>query len=1053
MDEERRARVDSVLEEALSMPGVDRATFLEGACGEDEELRSEVSSLVRCHERAVSFLTASSLRGQGGEPTFSSGEFVSERFQIVEMRARGGMGEVYEALDLQLEERVALKTIRAELAWDEKAVARFLREVHLARKVTHHNVCRIHDVFRESRKGSEDILFLTMELLPGENLASYLEREGRIEWREALPILTQILLGLEAAFSVGVLHRDLKAGNVMLVPEAEGVRAVVTDFGLAVVTDTDSGSSGPEELSKPWGASSRSAWGTPAYMSPEQLRGETVDHRSDIFSFGVIAYEMLSGENPYPIASETEPLGKRFESKPRSLRQFERRIPRDLDRLVLQSLEVAPIYRPTNASELRRKLGAIPTEIPPRRVAMLAAASAVGGAFVLVKAGPPVLEILGRWVGGPRVLPLEEYVDSPKALQALRAGLARVRDGANLEAIPYFEKAIADDANSILAHVELVETLLDVGERNRASEIQTRLDEIEGKQPRNAIETRLLRSVRARCNEDYSASLEELGVVAEGYPDDAHFLLRQARRLEESGRFVDVLPYYEAFAMDSFAALLGLGRALTMTGDPARAIDLLKSQPASVSSSQEASGMLHSVLGMAHYDRGEFQDAIRHWELSLDDRAKAGDRRGEAASLANLANAYSRVGRLGESDSFLDRALLLSREMGDRDYESYVIGRMGWLRLSRGDPRAALVLFREALAMESARKEHSLLAARLNAMAHAHAYLGFLDDALMNLSEAEKHIGPSGQKDQWAYNSSVKGMIASARGKYEESDGAFRQAIELYQEATMPHEVAEIQASLAETLCVRGEYRIAEQMLREGSGIFKRLKDERALARTEVHEASLAAAQGAFQDADSALARAEGRLNGTRYWETGVRAILVRGELSLARSRLGLAIEEFALAVETSVQSGFKGLEVLAQVRLGQALTSSGQLRDARMSLDEAVDTSKKLGFHPLRAMAAVAMSHLYFVSDDFESAVRTSADAVGIAKAMALKPILFRGCVALGDALFSLGRSQKAGVAYREAHQVHHSLLASMQPVHRQVYRDHPEIRKCLRRIATRLT
>lgn len=248
MDQERRARVDSLLEEALSRTDVERAAFLAETLDEDEELGREVSSLVRSHERAGSFLLtplSGARRAERGSPAFACGELLLGRFEIVEMRDRGGMGEVYEAVDLRLHERIALKTIRPELAWDEKAVERFLREVHLARKVTHHNVCRIHDVFYESRERSEDLLFLTMELLPGENLAIHLERRGRIDWREALPILTQILLGLEAAFSVGVLHRDLKAENVMLVPESEGVRAVVTDFGLAVVADTDPGSRGP----------------------------------------------------------------------------------------------------------------------------------------------------------------------------------------------------------------------------------------------------------------------------------------------------------------------------------------------------------------------------------------------------------------------------------------------------------------------------------------------------------------------------------------------------------------------------------------------------------------------------------------------------------------------------------------------------------------------------------------------------------------------------------------------------------------------------------------
>ncbi len=546
MNEETRARVDSLLEEALSQSEAERASFLAKICDEDQELGREVSSLARCHERAGPFLLtplpeAPLADFEEGRPTFARGELLLGRFEIVALRARGGMGEVYEAVDQRLQERVALKTIRPELAWDKKAVERFLREVHLARMVTHRNVCRIHDVFQDDWEGSDSTLFLTMELLSGDNLASHLERSGRIDWREAIPLLIQILSGLEAAFSVGVLHRDLKPENVMLVPEASTVRAVLTDFGLAVVADADQATRTAEGQRGPWRRSSRSALGTPAYMSPERLRGQAVDHRSDLFSFGVIAYEALSGTHPYPIESETDQLGKRFEAKPRSLQAFNRRIPRDLDRLILQLLEVEPSDRPKDASELRRNLGAIPTEVPARRVVLLTAASAVAGGFVLFKTGPPVLDFLERRIGGPKVLPLEDYVDSPKALEALRAGIAKILEGSNIEAIPYFERAIEEDSHSILARVELIETLLDIGERNRASEVMTNLMEVDGKPSRNATDGQLLRSVRARRDEDYASSLEALGVVVDKYREDTNLLLRQARRLEESGKFAEVL--------------------------------------------------------------------------------------------------------------------------------------------------------------------------------------------------------------------------------------------------------------------------------------------------------------------------------------------------------------------------------------------------------------------------------------------------------------------------------------------------------------------------------
>ncbi len=1053
MNEETRARVDFLLEEALSQSEAERTAFLARIFLDDEEVGSEVLSLVRCHERAGSFLSTPSPESRPpnveiGRATFAPGELLLERFHIVKMRACGGMGEVYEAVDQKLQERIALKTIRPELAWDQRASERFLREVHLARMVTHRNVCRIHDVFQDSQEGSESTLFLTMELLSGENLASHLERRGRIDWREAIPLLIQILSGLEAAFSVGVLHRDLKPENVMLVPDASTLRAVLTDFGLAVVADADQARRNVEDQRGPSRMSSRSALGTPAYMSPEQLRGQAVDHRSDLFSFGVIAYEALSGAHPFPIESETGLLGKRFETKPRSLRVSNRKIPRDLDRLVLQLLEVEPSDRPKDASELRRNLGEIPTEIPARRVVLLTAASAVGGAFVLVKAGPPVVELLETWIGGPRVLPLEYYVNSPKALDALRTGIAKVLEGANIEAIAYFERAVEEDTDSMLAHVELIETLLDIGERNRAREVLRSLSEVDGKPQGNATDSHLLHSVRARLDEDYASSSHELGVVVDKYRDDIHLWLRQARRLEETGQFAQVLPLYEAVATESVAALLGLGRALTATGQPERAIELVASKALSESLSHEAMGMAHSVLGMAHKDLGELPAAIQYLTLSLNHREKARDHRGQAASLTNLASAYSGMGSFDQSSTFLDRALRLSREMGDREYESYVIGWMGSVHLRRGDPRAALSSFRETLAIDSAREDHGLLAARLNGLALANALLGFLDDGLMYLAEADKHIEASGQMDQRASAFYLKGVIEAARGQYEDSDGAFHRAVALYRQAMMPHHVAKVKGFLAETQRVRGAFQAAERTLLEASYIFQSLGDNLALARNELREASLGVSQGAFPDAESALARAKSHLNGSPYWETAARMLIVRGELSFARSSFPSAVEELRLAATVSAQSGFKELEVLAGIILGEALTSLGELSEAKMTLDTALGIARTLGFRCLQTMATLGLSHLHYESGNFESAVMTSADAIALAKLMSLRPILFRGSVALGNALFRLGRSQKAREAYREAFEVHQALLANIVPPRRATYLDSPEIRQRLARM-----
>jgi eukaryotic-like serine/threonine-protein kinase len=154
-----------------------------------------------------------------GSPSLLSGDLLCDRFRIVRFLAAGGMGEVYEAEDRELREAVAIKTVRPHIAQDPRIMERFRREVQLARKVTHPNVCRIFDVFRHrlSSPGA-DVTFLSMELLPGESLSGLLRRRGRLGTAESLPIVGQMVAGLAAAHRAGVIHRDFKSANVLLVP-------------------------------------------------------------------------------------------------------------------------------------------------------------------------------------------------------------------------------------------------------------------------------------------------------------------------------------------------------------------------------------------------------------------------------------------------------------------------------------------------------------------------------------------------------------------------------------------------------------------------------------------------------------------------------------------------------------------------------------------------------------------------------------------------------------------------------------------------------------------
>lgn len=677
-------------------------------------------------------------------------------------------------------------------------------------------------------------------------------------------------------------------------------------------------------------------------------------------------------------------------------------------------------------------------------MALLAAASAVGGAFVLVKAGPPVLEILERWVGGPRVLPLEDYVDSPKALEALRAGLAKVREGANLEAIPYFERAIAEDNHSILAHAHLIETLMDVGEQNKASEMMARLERIASVKARSAIEDGFIRSVRARRNEEFHVATEEFRVLVERFPDDLHLGLLSARHLEESGAILEALPLYDAMSRDSSASALGLGRAMSYVGQPASAIEKLwdRTNLASRPLGAEARGMMHSILGVTLRDFEEYKAAIDHLKRSLDQRTNAGDRRGQAASLSNLASVYELMGRSEQASAMLERALRLSREMGDDEYESYTLSKIARSHLMAGDPLTALGDLRQSLVIEWARQDHTQLAPRLNEIANTYTLLGLYEDAEIALTEADKHIGPSGQEDQRAYNCLVKGTIAAARGDFESSSRSLDSAVQIYEKLRIPDRAALTRISLAESHCTRGAYWKANNLFEEAIEALNQSESQFRLARAEVAQAAFMIAQGAFPSAEGPLARVERRLHGCAYFDTNVRLLLARGELSLARSNTSHAHECFANAIENCVRSGFKELEARGRIGLGRTLVEMGRPDAARSALEFARAVAVRLRLRPLEANASLSLSEVHLSSGDSDLSRNAAMDAIEIALPLSLNPVLFRAYTALGRACSALGEARNAAAAYTNAKAVYRWLLANVAPIYRDEFQANPDVR-----------
>src|SRR5271155_4700189 len=225
------------------------------------------------------------------------GTLLGTRYEIVQILGQGGMGAVYKATDLEIERVVALKVIRPDLASQPDILQRFKQELILARQITHRNVIRIFDLSE-----ANGIKFITMEFIDGQDLKSLVTEKGRMSVDEAVRIVEQVCLALEAAHNEGVVHRDLKPQNIMI--DKQG-RASVMDFGIA--RSTEAGGMTMTGM----------VIGTPEYMSPEQVMGEHVDVRSDLFTLGVIMYELFTGSMPYKADTVQAAMFKRTRERPK----------------------------------------------------------------------------------------------------------------------------------------------------------------------------------------------------------------------------------------------------------------------------------------------------------------------------------------------------------------------------------------------------------------------------------------------------------------------------------------------------------------------------------------------------------------------------------------------------------------------------------------------------------------------------------------------------------------------------------------------------------------
>lgn len=904
--------------------------------------------------------------------TFAPGDRVAERFQVIRFIARGGMGEVYAARDLLLGEDVALKTIRPEIAVDTHTVARFKREVRLARRVTHPNVCRLFDLW-SLRAGSrrEQIHLVTMELLDGETLDARLSRRGPMRGAAAIRIARQLASALAAAHEAGVVHRDLKSGNVLLVPspELETDRAVITDFGLAV-EQTHRGGLLP-------GAGSRRFAGTPEYMAPEQLAGEPIGTWTDLYALGIVLFELVTGRIPLigedQEARRSDPsldsgvdlaelARMRLHQAPPSPRRFVPELDPRWESAILRCLQRAPKRRFASAQDL---LDALPIETAgrPRLVATVA------------------FRTEGRaddWQGAVLADALAAELDAPDPDGAPRAidisgWIARL----GIQAPPPYSRAITRRLRALTGADLLIGGTLSAGgapgetawrvtmQEMRSGMVRSTLRgtspdddplapaRVAGEAVRALLHVSAHAGIEARCvpavalrdfghgllaraRERYLDARSAFARAAERAPDFARGHLALAETQQSLGELADAfrsaaraleesrsLPRRDQLAVEALAARLG--------HEPARALRLLRTlvildpeNLAGIEALIEALLSLHQVdealrvVAGARSRPTQVSELLPLDLLELRVRAAAGP----ASELDPLARAIAEKARFVGLSSLVELVEAVAR--GGVEVESAP----PWSRLEPLVLSAESALRTRRVAEASARFASLADAAVRHGSRNVEvrAYLGQarcalvsgdLDTARLRGDQARERAEACGDLARLAAALHLQGEIADRAGRFGDAEGFVRQATEVADRVGDVVVSAELYRSLGDLRLVLG----AVAGAREAFGAALRLARERlhpeetaqallALGLSELETPELRSVEGRFEEADAVLDERP---------VTGLNAALRvgRARLLLALGRLGEAEQLLSEASSASIEDPAVALNLhLAMARL-----------------------------------------------------------------------------------------------------------------------------------------
>jgi serine/threonine protein kinase/Tfp pilus assembly protein PilF len=924
------------------------------------------------------------------------GQTVSH-YRILEPLGEGGMGTVYLAEDTHLGRRVAIKfpSINVINADSRDHRARFLREARAASELNHPSIATLFD-YGETDEGRP---FLVMELAQGKQLTEVL-RHGELTLPRIIGIVSKVAKALASAHARGVVHRDIKPSNIMI---DEQWQVKVLDFGLAKQLIKDNELASAPEAPTLLSTETRSGvvLGTPAYLSPEQAMGASVDGRSDLFALGVVLYECITGRTPFAGANFIEIAANVLHVEPTAPSKINNQLPKELDFITLKALAKKPEKRYQSAKEFVQDLSALRDQLEEDSGQTLIRRTSPS----VVAAHTKTLTNLSQILQRPRI-PIsymligvaaivvcglvawrwwrpQPHQPPAEAQHWYDVGTAALRDGAYFQATKALERAVAADEGYMLAHARLAEALVELDYADRAKDELLRVTGAD-RSTLSGSDLLYLDAITATARHDFSKSVELYNQI-----------VAQATDEEKPHVFVD------------------LGHAYEKNEAPENAIKAY--QEASNRNPQYATPFLR--LGILYGRRQELPSALASFDKAENIYQALGNLEGRAEVFFQRGALYNKLSKLADAKAQLQQALALARANDNASQEIKALLQLSSVNVDTGETAQATEYAREAVELAQKHGMENLSARGLVDLGNAFLIRGEYTDAEKYLTQAIesaqrakargneararvslaslrqqqnnpaeviRYVEPALEfYRQGGYRSETSSCLAllaranKQKGDYEAALKVDAQILQLGQQWNDQAQIALGHAEIGAVLVRQEKYSEALDHFSQAFVLYTAQGVQRSIGFNLLTRAYILFQLGHYQEAqellDQGSAIADKPAGG--FKNLSVELKLVAAEMALSQDRFPEAKSKAEQVLEMA-GSQYPDLATEAKRVLGSALSSSGRAAAGKELVNDAVEMAKSLNDPAQLATAQLALAETMLKAGDSQGALKIAQEA-----------------------------------------------------------------------------